>query len=250
MPIVPPNWNLPESIRNRISPTTYGRQRAIVEERQIVLVLHKPPGAHDASRQGVLFWRDGRGEWQGSRGGSGSGSGLLKRHVQEYAALEASLTERYEAATTSTELFDVLGELIPIARAARNGYAALQSAREEFGDDPFLLELRDLAGDVDRECELLLEDVRGHITYRTVREAEEQARLAGETLRASHRLNLLAALFLPVTAVAGVFGMNLASGLPGDSPALFWIVLVVAVSLGVALVLWILGRAGAASRLR
>lgn len=62
MPVVPPNWNLPDALRARISPTTYGRQRALVEERQIVLVLHKAPEAGTDGRQGVLFWRDARGE--------------------------------------------------------------------------------------------------------------------------------------------------------------------------------------------
>lgn len=239
MPIVPQNWNLPETISRRLSPTTYGRQRAIVEERQIVLVLHKPPGPDDDSRQGVLFWRDARGEWQSSRGNPGAGA--VKRHVQEYAALEDELSAKYENAVTSLNLFEVLDAATPAARAARNQHAAFQAARQEFGDDPAILELRDLASDIERNFDLLVEDVRNAIQYRAVREAEEQAALTRETLRASHRLNLLAALFLPVTAVAGIFGMNVASGLESGGPALFWLATLFALGLGAGMAVWVMG---------
>lgn len=239
MPIVPQNWKLPESIARRLSPTTYGRQRAIVEERQILLVLHRPPKADQERREGVLFWRDAGGEWSSSRGQPGVGA--LKRHLQEYAAIEERLGDVYEGATTSADLFAVLDEATPVARAARNGSAAFQAARQEFGDDPALLELRDLAGDIERNFELLLEDTRNKISYRAVREAEEQAALTRETLRASHRLNLLAALFLPVSAVGAIFGMNLASGLESAGPALFWLATGFALALGVGMTLWVVG---------
>lgn len=241
MPIVPQNWKLPEAIARRISPTTYGRQRAIVEERQIVLVLHRPPGPDDEGREGVLFWRDAGGEWSSNKGQSGAGG--PKRHLQEYAALEERLSDAYEAATTSGELFAVLDAAVPAARAARNGAAALQAARQEFGDDPTLLELRDRSGDIERNFDLLVEDVRNKIQYRAVREAEEQAALTRESLRASHRLNLLAALFLPVSAVGAIFGMNLTSGLIDSGPALFWLATLAALGLGFGMALWVVGRA-------
>ena len=79
--IIPPHWSLPDSIRSRLGQNTYGRQRAIVEDGQVLLVLHLPPGPDDEQRQGILFWRTASGEWLASKG-SGSVA-ALKRHVQE-----------------------------------------------------------------------------------------------------------------------------------------------------------------------
>ena len=154
--------------------------------------------------------------------------------------MEERLSEAFERATTN-ELFAILDEALPVARAARNGAAAFQSARTEFGDDPGLLELRDQSGDIERSFELLVEDVRNRIEQRAVREAEAQAALTAEALRASQRLNLLAALFLPVTAVGGIFGMNLASGLDGGSPVFFWVTALGALGLGAGVAVWVIG---------
>lgn len=238
--ILPTIWNVPESIRARLGKNTYGRQRAIVEEGHIVLVLHKPPVGEAKTRVGELFWRTPAGEWHWNHGGSGPNS--IKRHVQAYAELEAKLDEEEEKAVDLRALFDLLEKLAPLARAARNQHAALQAAREAVKNDALLIELRDLAYDVERNLDLLVEDVRNTIAYRTAREAEAQARVSQAALRASHRLNLLAALFFPLTALASVFGMNLAHGFNRESPVLFWIIFVTGVGLGLAIKRWVIGR--------
>ncbi|RYG45334.1 magnesium transporter CorA family protein [bacterium] len=235
MMIVPPTWSLPASLRARISPSTYGRQRAILEEGHLVLILHKPPKADDAIREGALFWRKPGGAWETSRPGG------LKKHVHDYVGLEAKLTEQYERASDTKSLFELQEELTPVVRAGRNMSQALQVAREGVENDPFLIEMRDTASDVERNLDLLAEDVRQAIQYRTLREAEEQARLTGEAVRASHRLNILAALFLPLTAITSAFGMNLPSGMEGASSALFWIVLAFGAGVGLAMVAWVVG---------
>ena len=51
--ILPPTWSLPESVRARVSPTTYGRQRAIFEEGHLLLILHKPPKPNVAAREDI-----------------------------------------------------------------------------------------------------------------------------------------------------------------------------------------------------
>jgi hypothetical protein len=238
--IIPPTWTLPEAIKIRLGQTTYGRQRAIVEDGHLLLVLHQPPGADDSRREGVLFWRNPAGEWQWSRGGPGPGA--LKRHVQSYAELEAKLTHDYEAASNIASLFDLVEALTPLTRAARNMHQALQTAREAFKADGFLIEMRDLAYEVDRNFELLLEDANHAIQYRTAREAEEQARLGREALRASHRLNTLAALFFPLTALASIFGMQLAHGLNPNKPTIFWIVSIIGVGLGLIMKNWVMAK--------
>ncbi len=238
--IVPPTWTLPENLRIRLGSSTYGRQRAIVEDGHLLLVLHKAPGPNDRVREGLLFWRNPSGDWQFSRGGPGPGA--LKRHVQSYAEIEQKLTADYEHTTDTLALFDLVETLTPLVRAARNMHQALQAARDAIRNDPFLIEMRDLAYDVERNFDLLLEDTHIEIQQRTARKAEEQARLSAAALQASHRLNILAALFFPLTAIASVFGMNLAHGMNTESPVIFWLVLVAGCALGFGMKSWVLGK--------
>jgi Mg2+ and Co2+ transporter CorA len=76
------------------------------------------------------------------------------------------------------------------------------------------------------------------IQYRSIREAEVQNRLTAEALRASHRLNVLAAIFLPLTAITGVFGMNLPTGLQQNA-LLFWAIAIASMLLGFILKTWV-----------
>lgn len=241
--IIPPAWSLPEAIRIRLGQATYGRQRAIAEEGHLLLILHQPPGADDSRREGVLFWRDPAGKWQCSR--SGPGPGALKRHVQAYADIESQLSQKYEEAPNTAALFDLMGSLTPLVRSARNMHQAIQNAREAVKADTALIEFRDLAYEVERNLELLLEDVRNAIHYRTTREAERQAQLGKEALRASHRLNILAALFFPLTAIASLFGMNIAHGLDEHNPVIFWLVFAAGAGLGFGMKTWVLAPTNA-----
>jgi hypothetical protein len=237
--IIPPNWSLPEAIRKRLGQTTYGRQRAIVEEGHLLIVLHRPPNADQSNREGVLYWRSPNGEWQTSVGGPGLGT--LKTHVQLYADLEGKLAREYDQAMTAGQLFDLVESLTPLSRAARNMHQALQTAREAVKADRGLIDIRDLAYEVDRNLDLLLQDVRNAIDYKTARESEEQARLSKEAVHASHRLNILAALFLPLTAITSLFGMNFPSGWENRGPVMFWITLGIGILLGLIMKGWVLG---------
>lgn len=238
--ILPATWNIPESIRARIGKTTYGRQRAIFEEGHLLLVLHQPPTGADSKRVGELFWRTPSGDWHWNHGASMSTT--VKRHLQSYAELEAKIAEECETATDLRQHFDLLEKLVHLARAARNQHAALQAAREAVKGDPFLVELRDLAYDLERSFDLLLEDVRNTIAYRTARKAEEQAHASQAALRASHRLNVLAALFFPLTALTSLFGMNLTHGVNPNSPAVFWSIFGGSVIVGLGIMFWVVGR--------
>lgn len=244
--IIPNTWNVPEPIRVRVGKTTYGCQRTIFEEGHLLLVLHQPPASADNKRVGELFWRTPAGEWHWNHGASVATT--VKRHVQSYAELETKIAEECETASELRELFDLLEKLVPLARAARNQHAALQAAREAVKGDPYLIELRDLAYDIERNFDLLLEDVRNTIAYRTAREAEEQARVSQAALRATHRLNLLAPLFFPLTALASLFGMNLMHGLNPNSPAVFWTIFAASVILGLGIMSWVIARPAEAKR--
>ena len=238
--IIPPTWTLPEAMKARLGENTYGRQRAIVEEGHLLLVLHQPPAADESRREGVLFWRNPAGGWQWSRGGSGLGP--LKRHVQGYGELEAKLSHEYETTPSLRSLFDLMEALTPLTHAAHNMHWALQAAREAFKTDRFLIEMRDLAYEVDRNFSLLMKDVKHAVQCRTAREAEEQAHIGREAVRASHRLNRLVALFLPLTAIASIFSMQLRHGLNQNDPKIFYIVLILGVSLGFGVKSWVMAK--------
>lgn len=238
--IIPPTWTLPDAIRARLGQSTYGRQRAIIEEGHLVLVLHKPPGPDDRVREGVLFWRSPSGDWQCNRGGPGSGG--LKRHVQSFAEMETKYSADFEKAGDIDGLFVLMDVLTPLARSSRNMHAALQAAREAFKAEPFVIEVRDIASDIERNFELLLDDVRTEIQHRTARDAQAQAKNAQAALQASHRLNILAALFFPLTAITSLFGMNFAHGFNQQSVGMFWLVFVVSTALGFAMKGWVLGN--------
>lgn len=240
--ITPSNWKLPETISKRLGQNTYGRQRTIYEEGQLLIILHKPPGPDQPHRDGVLFWRNTEGTWHCSLGGPGMGA--LKNHVHAYADLEAKLTRMYEQATKAEHLFDLVEALTPLTRAARNMHQALQSARESVKDDTGLIDARDLAYEVDRNLDLLLMDCKNAIDFMTARESEEQARLGREALHASHRLNIMAALFLPLTALTSLFGMNFSHGMDEKSPVMFWLVFGVGIGLGLMMKGWVLAGSG------
>ena len=243
--ILPPTWNLPDALRARLGHSTFGRQRALVEEGHLLLVLHRPPSPDTSKREGVLFWRTTAGDWQFSRGGPGPGG--LKRHLQDYAELEAKLSVQYDLADNSTALFMLIEALTPLVRAVRSQHAALQSAREALKGDAFLIEMRDRAYELERGFDLLLEDARNALSYRTARDGEEQARVSREALRASHRLNVVAALFLPLTAITSVFGMNLPHGIEAKSSILFWLVFAGGLALGFLIRAWVMARPASAT---
>jgi len=243
---IPPTWTLPDALRLRLGQTTFGHQRTIFEDGQLLLVLHLPPGPDDSRRDGVLFWRNAVGEWQASRGGSGSGA--LTRHIQAYADLESQLSRDYDRANDTTAIFKLLEALTPLARAARGMHRTLQFAREAVRGDATILEARDLTYAIDRNFELLNEDARNALQFLTARDAEEQSKLAREALRASHRLNILAALFFPLTALASIFGMNLPHGMEASNPVVFWFVFIGGVALGFLMKKWVTAKDGTPKR--
>ena len=243
--IIPPTWNIPEAIKSRLGQNTFGRQRAVVEEGHVLLILHKPPGADDLRREGVLFWRDAAGNWLSGR--SNNGVQALSAHVQSYADLDVAVAQRFEKANDTASLHELLGAVTPLARAAHNMHAALQDAREAVKGDKTIIELRDRAYEVDRNLDILVHDIQNAIAYRAAREAEEQNRLTREALRASHRLNVLAALFLPLTAIASIFSMDLKHGLNRESVILFWLITAASIAVGIAVKSWVLGKGPSAT---
>jgi Mg2+ and Co2+ transporter CorA len=229
---LPPGWDLPVAFASRLGQGA-GRQRAMVHEGQLLLVLHKLPTPGTAAREGVVFWRMATGEWRASTGVVGLNA--LRSHIEGYARAVAEMEAQFERATNSTDYFVILEGIAPLARAASNLDNAMQSAREGVPEAHEIITLRDESSDVVRAAELLQIDAKNALDYLIARQNEEQSRLASQSARAGDRLNLITAIFLPLTAISGVFGMNLPSGLENATPALFWLIFFLSGFFGVVL---------------
>ncbi len=215
--ILPKLWAVPDSIRNRLG-TEAGPQRAILEEDHLLIILHHPPEADEHDRRAALFWRAPDGEWRTTL--TGNGVGALQDFVRGYDEKVTSFEQEEAKASTATHYHNVLEKLAPVLRASRGLHRALQQARELVHEDRHLITLRDQAAAVERNAELLLQDAQFGLNFIAARQAETQAAAARQMANTAHRLNLIAAFFLPLTALATIFGMDIHSRLP-DTPMNF-----------------------------
>jgi hypothetical protein len=208
--ILPGVWQVPQVFRDRLGDRV-GRQRAMFHEGHLLLVLHAPPGPEEATRKGRFFWRQPDGTWSSSE--FGSSPQAVDRHLGEYAKRLEELEQMEEHATDAETWFHVLEAIAPVHRAAAHLHQALQHAREQVPQARELINFRDRAYEVERTAELLHTDAKNALDFAVARLAEEQARASHRMAVSAHRLNVLAALFFPITALSALLGVNLAHGL-------------------------------------
>jgi hypothetical protein len=231
--VIPDAWQVPARIRQRVG-VQAGRQRAIVEEGHLLLILHELPKDDEVTRPAKLFWRAPDGTWRATGAGQSSGLPVLKRHLETVHQALVQLDDRVDAGKTAQDFFTVLNAATPLHRTSRNLHKALQDARDAV-DDREIIALRDSANDLERAAELLVGDARNGMEFTVARNAEAQAANGQRAVEAGHKLNLLAALFFPVTAIGSMLGMNLRTGMEQAPPVVFWLVLVLAFASGFAI---------------
>ena len=238
---IPISWDLPNEIIVRFGQTP-GRQRAMSADGHLLLVLHKAPSADESERRGAFFWRKPNGDWESTE--RGRGLKALREHVEAYSTLLAELEKEYEGASKADDYFHILERVAPLSHAANNLHDVLQAAREAIREDRDIIDLRDWAYQVERGFALLYTDSKNALDYSIAKRAEEEAKLSRQAVQTGHRLNILAAIFFPLTAIASLFGMNIRSGLE-DSPIwVFWAVFLVGIFVGVVVREWVLGNLG------
>ncbi len=226
--ILPDTWDIPEAIRNRIGREA-GPQRAMLEEGHLLIILHQLPEPDQHTRKAALFWREPEGEWScNSHGVALTG---LQDLLQLYEGKLDELEKSENKAATATEYHRVLEVLAPVLRSSRGLHRALQQAREMLATDRELINFRDQAASVERTSELLLQDAQFGLNFIAAKQAETQAANAQKMAATGYRLNLLAALFLPLTALVSVFGMEIRSGIP-DTPLNFKLICTVGIVMG------------------
>ena len=239
-------WQLPAAIERRLGTDTYGRQRAIFEEGHLLIILHEPPKPDEDTRRPRVFLRDPQGKVQCN--GQPEGEAKLRRLLTSYQKLFDTHDDACDSATTASELFRVLETILPVNRASTNLYHALQSAREQVGDDKFLIAVRDQAYELSRSFDLLVADAKLTLDYRIARNAELQTAQAAKATDAQHKLNVLAAITFPLMAIATIFGMNLRHGLEDQAPVLFWLVFAGGFLTGMLTKVWVTATKGKTPR--
>lgn len=231
--IVPDYWALPDNLRKRLGDRA-GRQRVVAEAGHAVLVLHRVPRAHERTRHPVVFWRKPTGEWNVDPGTDSIQS--LIEHVESYAEALEELEERIEHAKRATEFFTILQRAQPLVRATRNMHAAINQLKELCATTPLIEELvgvRDRAYELERWADFVAADAENGMEFMVAQHAEETADLSVRIASETHRLNLLAAVCLPVTALGAILGMNLTSGLEMlPQPVVFWVIVAAAFGFG------------------
>lgn len=233
---LPSSWDLPPVIKNRFGQKSLGQQRAMIAHNHLLLVLHKPPEPHQRKREVALFWRQPDGTWKQTA--IGNGIEPLIRHLKEYNAAAEKFIEDYHQAQEAEDYFRILEAMSPLRLATKNLHATLQAAREGIPGDRDLIDLRDYAYEIERSLDLLYENTKNALDFRIAKRAEEQTQLSLQAVKSGERLNILAGIFLPLTAIASVFGMNLVSGLESNSIETFWLVVLVGIVLGLFVLQW------------
>ncbi|QDV15104.1 hypothetical protein CA51_50160 [Rosistilla oblonga] len=235
--LLPPMWQLPEEFRHRLG-STAGRQRAMLADGHLLLVLHVVPGADDTTRTGRFFWRETSGTWHSSD--SGAGPAALHKHLDQYAAALDASEQRETEALHADQYLQLLERLSPLLRASRNMLQVLEEARKEVPQDRDLIECRDRAYEISRTAELLYGDAKNAMDVAVVRRAEQQAEASDRMARASHRLNVLLAMFFPIATLAAMFSTVFTEGWRlSDSPLPFVMFVGVGLLSGLLLTLFI-----------
>lgn len=231
--IIPDTWQIPTQLRERVG-TRVGRQRAMIHGKSCLLLLHQLPKPNDRERAPIAFFRNETGAWRCFPGRDNIQT--LKDHVEGVAKALDELDDRLEAAEKATEFLALIKIARPLHRFTRNMHMALQQVRDAFPEDLEILALRDRAYELERMAETISDDTENGMQYTIAQHTEEQADLSERIAKESHRLNLVAAVALPITAIGSVLGMNLTNGLEGlPEPVSFWCIVASLVLLGLYL---------------
>lgn len=207
--LLPPTWEVPQEFRNRLGKQV-GRQRAMVADGHLLLILHQPPASEHVKRVGRYFWRKPDGSWVSSD--LGHGPRALGRHLDEYAEVLEKYDKQEEEAAGAEDYFAVLEALGPVHRSVRHLHQTLQEARKAVPKARDLIDFRDRAYEIERTAELLYSETHNGLNFTMARQSEQQAKNSRRMAVSAYRLNLLAAFFFPLATLAALFGVNLEHG--------------------------------------
>jgi hypothetical protein len=230
-PLIPSRWQVPAVFEQRLGEKP-GRQRLMMADGHLLLILHKLPEPGAEERDARIFWRNPLGEWQSSEGGAGIAD--FKSHIAEYDRASDQLDIRLRANATAENYFAILHEVTPMMRSAKHLASVLQQARELITTDRHILLARDEMVEIERHFELLHSEALNGMQFLVAARADEQAKQSERIAVSAHRLNLLMAMCLPATAIASILSMN-----PDQSLSRIWGIITIALVLGIVVMKWV-----------
>lgn len=208
--LLPTDWKIPAAIRERLG-VEAGRQRMMLEEDHLLLVLHASPAENEQGRRGRFFWREPSGVWHAAP--RTDRVATLDSHLDEYNETLEQLEQADDAASQAHDFLRLLDRAAPLTRSTRNMHDTLQQAREALPDERRLIVARDRAYDLARRADLLYHDAKNGLEFAMASQAEKQAESSRQMATAAYRLNLLAAFFFPIATLSAIFGTNLQNGM-------------------------------------
>ncbi|MEM8735279.1 MAG: CorA family divalent cation transporter [Planctomycetota bacterium] len=206
----------------------------MLEDGHLLIVAHEVPEPDTTTRKGVLFWRSDTGEWRASNGEPGKVAidMLLSRYEQRIREFDNDEI----AAERADQYLRILEGLSPVNRSMKHFSTVLTDARKTLPEAAELIDLRDRAYELARMAELNYQDTRNEMDVAVIRRAELHAVTSSKMERSAHRLNLMAAFFLPLATLSSIFGTSFTDGWTwSESPVPFVLMLVVGIASGVAL---------------
>ena len=205
-PLIPATWQLPESIRRRLG-SKVGMQRVIYEEENLVIVAHDVPAPTERVRRGILIWRKPDGTWSSSNGELGNIA--IEKLLQKYDQAITKFESAEARANKADAYLKIVEALAPVSRSLQNFSNVMKEARKQVPDATELIDLRDRAYELARSAQLNYQMTRDEMDVAMIVRGEEHSRIADRMAQASHRLNMMAAFFLPLATISGVFGTTL-----------------------------------------
>jgi hypothetical protein len=221
--LLPHDWDIPVIFRQRIGDQV-GRQRPMIAEGHLLLVLHAPPHPNQTQRIGRIFWRSIDEVW--SYSGEGDKEFTIHQHIDEYESLIDHCEQQEESAQTADEYFKILEQLPSLLRAAGHLHQVLQEARQGCPKFREVINLRDRAYALERTTELLYNSTKISLEVEVARRAEEQARTSEDMAWSAYRLNRLVAFFFPIATLTSIFGVSLKHGFEESNPPWVFLALI------------------------
>ncbi|MFC4993520.1 hypothetical protein [Rubritalea tangerina] len=204
--VIPKSWSVSPVIRQRVG-ASVGRQRLIEEDGEILVLLHMVPKAEDkGEREPALFWHDGQGNWKSSP--SSGGRSELRTLVESYQSRINALDAAMEEADDPEVIHNVIDEATPVVRAGRHVAQVVSELRKALREDLDILATRDMAVQMERSGDLVLQDAKSSLDFMVAKNTVVQAKESHKAAKEAQKLNRLAAFFFPLMTIAAVFGMN------------------------------------------
>jgi len=199
----------------------------------ILIVLHEVPNPDDPDKLDArVYWRKPDGTWK-SQGSGATNIAALRAHVETFVAAIDALEAKAAKATCAKDWFEIMHHAAPLHRMVRNQSATLAEARDLVKGDKDLIAVRDTAQENERSIELINHHARAGLDYTIAANAEATVKSTEHVVESQHRLNMIAATFMPITAISALLSMNLKHGFESyNAPYAFWVVAAGAFLLG------------------